>query len=109
MKRYGLWKRLYSEKGTSSIEFAFYLLIFALMCGFLIDMSFSLIKKSHMERVNYSLTMIFRERNGLFGGGNASDISKSDLDTLKQRWTRCCAKKMVPSSPISSVYKFYSL
>lgn len=32
MKRYGLWKRLYSEKGTSSIEFAFYLLIFALMC-----------------------------------------------------------------------------
>lgn len=45
MKRYGLWKRLYSEKGTSSIEFAFYLLIFALMCGFLIDMSFSLIKK----------------------------------------------------------------
>lgn len=36
-----------------------------------------------MERVNYSLTMIFRERNGLFGGGNASDISKSDLDTLK--------------------------
>ncbi|ELO0859288.1 TPA: tight adherence pilus pseudopilin TadF [Citrobacter amalonaticus] len=83
MKSYSLWKRLHSEKGTSSIEFAFYLLIFALMCGFLIDMSFSLITKSHMERVNYSLTMIFRERNGLFGGGNASDISKSDFDTLK--------------------------
>lgn len=62
-----------------------------------------------MERVNYSLTMIFRERNGLFGGGNASDISKSDLDTLKATLDEMLRQKMVPSSPISSVYKFYSL
>lgn len=33
------------EKGSVAVEFAFYIFIFTLFCGFLMDMTFSLIKK----------------------------------------------------------------
>lgn len=49
------------EKGSVAVEFAFYIFIFTLFCGFLMDMTFSLIKKSELERVNNSLMSVLRE------------------------------------------------
>lgn len=34
-----------SEKGASAIEFAMYIFVFTMLCGFIMDMSFSIVKK----------------------------------------------------------------
>lgn len=71
-----------SESGASTIEFAFYVIIFVAMCGFLMDMCFSVIEKSHAERVNSSLISILRERNVFYKGD--VNLSTADLDQLKK-------------------------
>lgn len=63
-----------SEKGSAVVEFAFYIFIFMLMCGILMDMTFSLIKKSQIERVNNSLISVLRERNAFYEGRTVPDI-----------------------------------
>ncbi|MBA7848240.1 hypothetical protein HV205_27925 [Klebsiella sp. RHBSTW-00465] len=76
-----LWKNNRSEDGSSAIEFALYMFIFVLMCGFLMDMSFAIINKSHAERVNNSLMMIFRERIAFYN--STETITQADLIHLK--------------------------
>ncbi|MBJ3589779.1 hypothetical protein JGC56_01165 [Salmonella enterica subsp. enterica serovar Saintpaul] len=61
-------KNFRSEKGSAVVEFAFYIFIFTLICGVLMDMTFSLIKKSELERVNNSLMSVLRERNAFYDG-----------------------------------------
>lgn len=65
-----------SEKGSAVVEFAFYIFVFMLMCGILMDMTFSLIKKSEIERVNNSLMSVLRERNAFYDGRSIP----SDMD-----------------------------
>ncbi|VUS64777.1 tight adherence pilus pseudopilin TadF [Klebsiella spallanzanii] len=76
-----MWKQSRSEEGSSAIEFALYMFIFVLMCGFLMDMSFAIIKKSQTERVNNSLMMIFRERIAFYN--SVETITQADLTHLK--------------------------
>ncbi|HEB4873303.1 TPA: hypothetical protein R0C45_005119 [Kluyvera ascorbata F0526] len=70
-----------SNNGAAAIEFAFYIFVFVLMCGFMVDMSFSLIKKSQVERVNNSLIAVLRERANFFNG--RTDLTKDDLNQLE--------------------------
>lgn len=70
-----------SNNGAAAIEFAFYIFVFVLMCGFMVDMSFSLIKKSQAERVNNSLIAIVRERANFYN--ERENIDKNDLSQLK--------------------------
>lgn len=70
-----------SEKGASAIEFAMYIFVFAMLCGFITDMSFSIVKKNNLERLNNSLFSILRERSTFFDG--AANLSRNDLTTLK--------------------------
>lgn len=70
-----------SENGSVVVEFAFYLFIFMLMCGILMDMTFSLIKKSEIERVNNSLMSVIRERNAFYEGKPYP--SQQEFDQLK--------------------------
>ncbi|WP_185064398.1 tight adherence pilus pseudopilin TadF [Kluyvera ascorbata] len=70
-----------SNNGAAAIEFAFYIFVFVLMCGFMVDMSFSLIKKSQVERVNNSLIAVLRERVNFFNG--RTDLTQDDLSQLK--------------------------
>lgn len=74
-------KLIYSEDGASAIEFAMYIFIFTLLCGFIMDMSFYVVKKNNLDRFNNSLFSILRERSVFFDG--ATDISRNDLTTLK--------------------------
>ncbi|EMF0717564.1 hypothetical protein V2E67_001728 [Citrobacter freundii] len=60
--------KIRSEQGSVVVEFAFYVFIFMLMCGILMDMTFSLSKKSELDRVNNSLISVLRERNALYDG-----------------------------------------
>lgn len=68
------------ESGTSAIEFACYIFIFTLMCGLMIDISSSVIKKGQLERVNNSLMAILRERNDFYNG--RINFSKEDVEQL---------------------------
>ncbi|WP_368301754.1 tight adherence pilus pseudopilin TadF [Kluyvera sichuanensis] len=70
-----------SEKGASAIEFAMYIFVFTMLCGFIMDMSFSIVKKNNLERLNNSLFSILRERSTFFDG--AANLSRNDLTTLK--------------------------
>ncbi|NBL00573.1 MAG: hypothetical protein EOM50_21740, partial [Erysipelotrichia bacterium] len=70
-----------SEKGASVIEFAMYIFVFTMLCGFIMDMSFSIVKKNNLERLNNSLFSILRERSTFFDG--AANLSRNDLTTLK--------------------------
>lgn len=70
-----------SEEGASAIEFAIYIFIFVILCGFLMDMSFSVVKKNNLERLNNSLFSILRERSTFFDG--ETNISQNDLENLK--------------------------
>lgn len=63
-----------SEEGASAIEFAMYIFIFVILCGFLMDMSFSIVKKNNLERLNNSLFSILRERSTFFDGN--TNLSK---------------------------------
>lgn len=74
-------KFISSGEGSSAIEFAIYIFIFTIMCGFIMDMSFAIVKKNNLERLNNSLFSILRERKTFFGG--ATNLSQSDLTTLK--------------------------
>lgn len=70
-----------SEKGASAIEFAMYIFVFTILCGFIMDMSFSIVKKNNVERLNNSLFSILRERSTFFD--SAANLSQNDLATLK--------------------------
>lgn len=70
-----------SEEGASVIEFAMYIFIFVILCGFLMDMSFSIVKKNNLERLNNSLFSILRERSTFFDGN--TNLSQNDLVKLK--------------------------
>lgn len=82
---------VFSEKGTSAIEFAIYIFIFTIMCGFIMDMSFSIAKKNNLERLNNSLFSILRERKTFFGG--TTNLSQNDLTTLKSVADRLLMKR----------------
>ncbi|MBW9460896.1 hypothetical protein FHC49_05855 [Kluyvera sp. EC_51] len=70
-----------SEKGASAIEFAMYIFVFTILCGFIMDMSFSIVKKNNVERLNNSLFSILRERSTFFD--SAANLSQNNLATLK--------------------------
>ena len=70
-----------SNNGSAAVEFAFYIFVFVLMCGFMVDMSSSLVKTSQVERVNNSLIAVLRERTNFFNG--RTDITRDDLAQLK--------------------------
>nr|WP_318384064.1 tight adherence pilus pseudopilin TadF [uncultured Enterobacter sp.] len=101
----------FNEKGSSSIEFAGYLLIFSLLCAFLVDMSFSLIEKSRVERVNNSLTQILRERNAFYKGEvmlsrpdlvQLNDIAKTMLNANDNEVSFQLAIRSITFSPSST-------
>lgn len=86
-----------NEKGAVAVEAALYFVVFFMFCAILYDFSTVFINKGHLERINYSLTSILRERSRFYEG--REEVSQNDVNQLD-----VLAAKLLSDSRIGNNY-----
>lgn len=71
---------LKEERGAVAVEAALYFVIFFMFCALLFDFSTIFINKGHLERINYSLASILRERARFYDG--REELNQTDIGQL---------------------------
>lgn len=87
-----------NERGTVAVEAAFYFVIFFMFCALLFDFSTVFINKGHLERINYSLASILRDRSRFYD--DREELSQKDVIQLD-----ALAAQLLKDSRIGSHYQ----